>query len=217
MKTVTVFIALLFAFCSFADVLPEGQKKISYQVEIANTGDFSNYVFLAYPVNISGGRPMLEAITIEGGKPFYLQCRFGVPVIYAISKDKFNPEDINTDGITNEQEKDKKLRDYFETNTNLIPSVKVSCTNYVDKDEKYSSILRRYKISEIKSDTMLIKTEKVLYMDKNGNVIDEKTSGEKSDVVDPVSKSFSIMFYAIPILAMIGIITIALIRKSRKK
>jgi hypothetical protein len=216
MKIFSVLTAVIFSFSLFADVLPEGKKKVSYQVEIVNTGDFSDYVFLAYPVNTSGGKPMLEAVKVEGGKPFYLQCRFGVPVIYAISKNKFNPEDINTEGIQNEEEKDKKLKDYFETNTALIPSIKVNCTNFVDKDEKYSQILRKYKIAEIKSDTMIINTEKVQYLDKSGNVLEEKAPGEKGDVVDPVSSSINILFYAIPVLALVGIITVVLIRRSRK-
>ena len=216
MKIFSVLTAVIFSLSLLADVLPEGKKKVTYQVEIVNTGDFSDYIFLAYPVNVSGGKPMLEAVKVESGKPFYLQCRFGVPVIYAISKNKFNPEDINTDGIQNEDEKDKKLKDYFETNTSLIPSIKVNCTNYVDKDAKYSQILRKYKIAEIKSDTMIINTDKVQYLDKSGNVLEEKSPGEKGDVVDPVSSSINILFYAIPVLALVAIITIVLIRRSRK-
>lgn len=218
MKIIPVLLAVIFTFGIFADVLPEGKKKISYQVELYNTGDFADYVFLAYPVNVSGGKPMLEAVKVESGKPFYLQCRFGVPVFYAIRKDKFNPEDINTDGIQNDEEKEKKLKDYFETNSNLIPSIQVNCTNYVDKDAKYSQILRKYKVADIKSDTMIINTEKVLYLDKNGNVLEEKVPGENGslDVVDPVGTSVSLLFYAIPALALVGIITVVLVRRARK-
>jgi hypothetical protein len=221
MKQIIFLIALVSFGSIFADVLPDGKKKISFNFEVTNTDSYSEYVFLAYPVNTSGGRPMIEYVAIKN-LPVHIECRFGTPVIYAIKRELFDAEDLSTDGITNETEKDKKLAAYFNENKNLIRSVKVNCNNYVDKDEKYSSILRQYKITGIAADTMVINTEKILYKDNSGNVIEEKAPGEKgdiekSDVVTPSKNSMSLLYLALPVVALIAIISVVLIRKMKKK
>jgi hypothetical protein len=98
----------------------------------------------------------------------------------------------------------------------------VNCNNYVDKDEKYSSVLRQYKIASIAADTMVINTEKILYKDNNGNVIEEKGPGEKgdiekSDVVTPSKNSMSLLYLALPVIAFVAIISVVLIRRMKKK
>lgn len=214
-----LFLIASFAFSSgsiFADVLPEGKKKVSYSFEVTNVDAYGDYMLIAYPVNTSGGKPELEAVILQNSKPVRMECRFGVPTIYAIKKDKFNAADIDVKGITDDNERDKKLGEYFNTNKDLIPSVTVSCNNYVDKDEKYSKILRQYKVEMISADTMKMATEKILYQDKDGKTIEEKGPGEKSDVVDPVKSSASLLYYAIPIVALIAIASIVLIRRMKK-
>lgn len=216
---IAVFGIAAFAFSainSLADILPEGKKKVSFSFEVTNADAHPNYVLLAYPVNTSGGKPELECVVLQNSTPVIMQCRFGVPTIYAIKKDKFNPADIDVKGISDDNERDKKLSEYFKTNKDLIPSVTVNCNNYVDKDEEYSKILRQYKVASISADTMKMALEKVLYKDKDGNTLEEKTPGEKSDVVDPVSSSASLLYYAIPILALIAIVTVVLIRRMKK-
>lgn len=216
MKLIIFLIAAL-AFGSLsADVLPDGKKKISFSFEVANIDSYPDYVFLAYPVNISGGRPMFEYVALKNSTAVGMECRFGTPVIYAIKRELFNGEDLSTAGLTTEEEKDKKLAAYFKENKNLIHSINVSCNNYVDKGEKYSSMTRQYKISRVTSDTMIINTEKVLYKDGSGNVIDEKVPGEKGDVVTPTKNSLSLFYLALPVIALIAIISVVLIRKMKK-
>ncbi len=213
-----IFLIVSFCLSSIsADVLQEGKKKISFSFEVTNIDSYPDYIFLAYPVNQSNGRPMIECETVKNSKPIHLACRYGVPVIYAIKKDLFNPEDINVSGINDDQEREKKLTAYFTDNKNLIPSVKVTCSSLVDKEERYSAIQRQYKIESVKSDTMLITTEKILYKNSSGDIIDEKTPGEKGDALSPVDvagKNF--LYYALPAIALVAIVSIVLIRRMKK-
>jgi hypothetical protein len=217
LRSLLIIISAVGCINSFSDVLPEGKKKVSFSFEVTNIDAHPNYIFIAYPVNTSGGKPELESVILQNSTPVRMECRFGVPTLYAIKKDKFNAADIDVTGITSDSERDKKLSDYFKTNTDLIHSAKVSCNNYVDKDEKYSAMLRQYKVESITADTMMMGIEKVKYKDSDGNVIEEKAPGEKSDVVDPVGSSASMLYYAIPILAVVAIATIVIIRRMKKQ
>jgi len=216
MKLIIFLIAALTFGSILADVLPDGKKKVSFSFEVTNIDSYPGYVFLAYPVNTSGGRPMFEYVALKNSNAVGMECRFGTPVIYAIKGELFNAEDLSTAGLTTEEEKDKKLAAYFKENKNLIHSINVSCNNYVDKDEKYSSMTRQYKISSITADTMVINTEKVLYKDGSGNVIDEKVPGEKGDVVTPAKNSLSLLYLALPVIALVAIVSVVLIRKMKK-
>lgn len=216
-KILLVLILAISCISSFSDVLPEGKKKVSFSFEVTNIDAHTDYIFIAYPVNTSGGKPELESVILKNSTPVRMECRFGVPTLYAIKKDKFNSADIDVTGITSDSERDKKLSDYFKTNTDLIHSARVSCNNYVDKDEKYSAMLRQYKVESITADTMMMGIEKVLYKDKDGNVIEEKAPGEKGDVVDPKRSAGSMLYYAIPILAVVAIATIVIVRKMKKQ
>jgi len=193
----------------FSDILPENKKKISFSFEVINIDSFGDYIFLAYPVNISDGAIFIVCLTISSGEPIYLPCKYDLPPrIYAIKKDFYNPDDYKY-GIDR-----KKLDSLFANNKNHIPSIRISCSGLADKNASYNTVLDSYKIESITADTMIIILDKTVKKDKNGNIIDEF----KGDVVGiPGGKSFTnYIYYAIPFAAIILIVTIVVIRKMKK-
>jgi hypothetical protein len=213
MKRTVIFPVFLIIFSVtriFPDILPENKKKISYSFEVINTGDFADYVFLAYPVNISAGAPDIVCKQVTAGNPVYLPCKFGGnPKIYALKKELYNPEDYA------ESTEKKNIDSIFRNNKNLIPSVNISCTGYADKNAAYNSIIESYKIESIAADTMFIIPDKTIYRDKEGKIIE----GIKGDVVGtPGGKGFlKILFYSLPLFAVVIIALIIFIRKTRRK
>lgn len=206
----SVLLIIFLASRIFPDILPENKKKISFSFDITNTESFADYVFLAYPVNTSQGAPHIECIIITAGKPVYLPCKFGpAPRIYALRKELFNPEDYREGA---EQEKPDSI---FNTNKNLIPSVTISCYGYADKNAPYNSVLESYRIESITADTMIIIPGKTEYKDKDGNII----KGIKGDVVGvPAGKGMlKLLFYSLPLFAVVIIAIIIFIRKSKNK
>jgi len=213
-------ILLLFVLGSAfkADLLPEGKKKISYSFEVTNIDSFPGYTFVAYPINNSNGVPMLYAAVLNSNKSVGLSCRFGVPVIYAIKNEDFDGikfdslNQIDDDNVRNVQ-----LRNYIE-NGKFIPSLKVVCSSFADRDAKYYYVQELFSVESIEADTMIIKSTKTLYKDTQKNIIDAKDSksGVKDDIVSPTEKYSSYILIVIPVLALIAIVSIVLIRKMKK-
>jgi hypothetical protein len=220
MNIFRIMIFLLFISGSLikADLLPEGKKKISYGFTVTNTDSFPGYTFIAYPVNQSNGVPYLTANILNPDKALHLACRFGAPVIYAVRKENFNYSILDSiNNISDDKERDLQLKKYFE-NKNFIPSVKVICNSFVDRDEKYDVIQENFRIESIEADTMIIKSQKLLYKDRNNNIIDAKDSRMKAkdDLVSPTQKYSNYLLIIIPVLALVSIVTIILIRKMKK-
>jgi hypothetical protein len=192
-----------------SDILPDGKKKISFSFELTNTDSFSDYVFLAYPVNTSPGAPYIECLQVTAGKPVYLPCKYGPsPRIYAINKDFYNADDYKHENNT------QMMDSLFVNNKNLIPSLNISCYGYADKNAPFNSVLESYKIISVSKDTMIINHEKTLKKDGYNNIIDES----KGDLVDtPGSRSITrYIYYALPLIAAIFIVSLILIRRMKK-
>ncbi|MBZ0202559.1 MAG: hypothetical protein K8I03_06040 [Ignavibacteria bacterium] len=219
MKYLMLFFAILSSFqSSRSDLLPEGKKKISFSFVITNIGDYPEYVFLAYPVNQSRGRPMIEFTKLEHGKATGLACRYGNPVIYAIKKDLFNPADLDISGIEDEKSQLKKLDSFFTGNNNLIPSLKITCSSLADRDAKYHYVQDEYQIQSIKTDTMIIDRGETIYKDRSGNKINSEESPLKpeGDLLPPTKKYTGYLYFALPVLAIIAVVSLVVIKKMKK-
>ncbi|GEM_PF-1454008 len=220
MNNLIITIVLLFVFGSVlkADLLPEGKKKISYSFEVTNTDSYPDYTFVAYPVNTSNGKPMLYGAILNAESKIELSCKFGVPVIYAVKTSEFNTQAFDSlNNIGNDDLRVKELKSFIETGK-FIPSLKVVCSSYADRDAKYSFVEEQFRVESIETDTMVVRSVRTLYKDSQNNIIDAKDSkgNIRDDIVSPTEKYSSYLFIIIPLLALIGIVSIVLIRKMKK-
>ena len=220
MNNLIITILLLFVLGSAvnADLLPDGKKKISYSFEVTNIDSFSGYTFVAFPINNSNGIPMIFASVINSGKNTDLSCKFGAPVIYAIKNEDFDV--IKLDSLN--QISDNNIRsaqlNEFMNKGKFIPSLKIICSSFADRDAKYYYVQELFRIESIDSDTMIIRSTKTLYKDTQKNIIDAKDSksGVRDDIVSPTEKYSSYLLILIPVLALIAIVSIVIIRKMKK-
>ncbi len=220
MNNLIITILFLFVFGSFvkADLLPDGKKKISYSFEVTNIDSFPGYTFVAYPVNNSNGVPMIYAGVLSPGKSIDLSCKFGVPVIYSVKNEDFNAVKFDSlNQIDDDNSRNAQLRNFIE-NGKFIPSSKIICSSFADRDAKYYYVQELFRVESIDSDTMIIRSTKTLYKDTQKNIIDAKDSksGVKDDIVSPTEKYSSYLLILIPVLALIAIVSIVLIRKMKK-
>lgn len=220
MNNLIITILLLFVLGSAvkADLLPEGKKKISYSFEVTNIDSFPGYTFVAFPINNSNGVPMLYAGVLNSGKNVELSCKFGVPVLYAIKSEDFDAAKFDSlNRIDDDKVRNLQLRNYIE-NGKFIPSIKVTCSSFADRDAKYYYVQELFRVESIETDTMIIRSTKTLYKDTQKNIIDAKDSksGVRDDIVSPTEKYSSYLLIVIPVLALIAIISVLLIRKMKK-
>ena len=220
MNNLIIAIVMLFVLSSAvkADLLPDGKKKISYSFEVTNIDSYPGYTFIAFPVNTSNGKPMLYASVLTSGKNVELSCRYGVPVIYSIKSEDFDHHVFDSlNQINNDEVRNVQLKYYIESGK-FIPSLKVPCSSYADRDAKYYYVQELFRVENIESDTMIIKSTKTLYKDTQNNIIEAKDSksGFRDDIVSPTEKYSSYLFIIVPILALVAIVSIVLIRKMKK-
>lgn len=225
MKKYLLFSALILIFSInvitvsiFSDLLPEGKKRIQYSFELTNTDSYPGYTFIAYPVNNSNGAPYITANILSQNKPIELACKFGVPVIYAVKNEDFNKAEFDSICLIDESSpRSEKLKKFIQ-NGMFIPSLKIICDSYANRDAKYNFVNEQFGIESINNDTMIIKSQKTLYKDNNNNIIDAKDSksGFRDDVVSPQEQVGSYLIIIIPILALFAIITVLVLRKMKK-
>lgn len=221
MSRLKLTIILLFVFASFikADVIQEGKKKIYYSFEILNIDSYTDYTFIAYPVNFSNGVPNIHAVKLTHGEDLSISCKFGSPVIYAVKNTDFNIQYFDSlNKITDDIQRNGKLKTLITGNKIYIPSLNVSCSNFADRDAKYYYVQEQFSIESIKPDTMIINSVKTIYQDQNKNIIDAKDSKMRSreDLVSPSSNKSGYLLIIIPVLALVSFVTIILIRKMKK-
>ncbi len=215
---ILIFSAGIFSTKIFSDLLPEGKKRIQYSFELTNIDSYPGYTFIAYPVNNSNGAPYITANILSQNKPVQLACKFGVPVIYAVKNEDFNKAEFDSVCMIDESSpRSEKLNEFIQ-NGKFIPSLKIICDSYANRDAKYNFVNEQFGIESINNDTMIIKSQKTLYKDNNNNTIDAKDSksGFRDDVVSPQEQVGSYLIIVIPILALIAIITVLVLRKMKK-
>lgn len=220
MNNIIIAILVLFIFSSAvnADLLPEGKKRISYSFEVTNVDSFPGYTFVAYPINTSNGVPMIFAIVLKSSKNIELPCKFGSPVIYAVKNEDFNGVKFDSlNQISDNNIRSAQLNEFM-INGKFIPSLKINCSSFADRDAKYYYVQELFRVESIDTDTMIIRSTKTLYKDTQKNIIDAKDSksGVRDDIVSPAEKYSSYLLILIPVLALIAIVSIVLIRKMKK-
>lgn len=215
---ITIF--LLFVLCSAvkADLLPDGKKKISYSFEVTNLDSFPGYTFVAFPINSYNGIPMIYGGVLNSGKNTELSCRVGAPVIYAIRNEDFDSGKFDSLNLISDNNTRSIQLNEFMKKGKFIPSLKVTCSSFADRDAKYYYVQELFRIESIESDTMIIRSTRTLYKDSQKNIIDAKDSksGINDDIVSPSEKYSSYLLIIIPVLALIAIVSIVLIRKMKK-
>lgn len=220
MNNLIITILLLFVFGSAvkADLLPDGKKKISYSFEVTNIDSFPGYTFVAFPVNNSNGVPMIFGSVLKSSENIALPCKFGSPVIYAIRNEDFDGVKFDSLNQISDNNSRSALLSEFMKKNKFIPSLKITCSSFADRDAKYYYVQELYRVESIDSDTMIIKSTKTLYKDSQKNIIDaeDSKSGIKDDIVSPTEKYSSYLLIVIPVLALIAIVSIVLIRKMKK-
>lgn len=220
MNNIIIAILLLFVLGSAvkADLLPDGKKKITNSFEVTNIDSFPGYTFVAFPINISNGVPMIYAGVLNSGKSMELTCKFGVPVIYAIKNEDFNSVKFDSLNQINDNNTRSAQLTEFVNKGKFIPSLKITCSSYADKEAKYYYVQELFRVESIETDTMIIRSTKTLYKDTQKNIIDAKDSKGviKDDIVSPSEKYGSYLLIIIPVLALIAIVSIVLIRKMKK-
>lgn len=215
---IVIFILFVHSVFIYADLIPDNKKKISYSFQVTNIDSYPDYTFIAYPVNFSNGVPDIHAVKIPSGKEMNISCKFGTPKLYAVKNSVFNSQYFDSvESIREDAQRNSKLKALIENNSDFIPAVKISCSNYADKDAKYYYVQEEFTIESIKTDTVIINS-KTLYKDSNKNIIDAKDSKMKArdDLVTPEKKYSGYLIIIIPILALISVVTIILIRKMKK-
>lgn len=220
MNNLIIAILALFIFSSAvnADLLPEGKKRISYSFEVTNLDSFPGYTFVAYPINTSNGVPMIFAFVLKSSKNIELPCKFGSPVIYAVKNEDFNSVKFDSlNQISDNNIRSAQLNEFM-INGKFIPSLKINCSSFADRDAKYYYVQELFRVESIDADTMIIRSTKTLYKDTQKNIIDAKDSksGVRDDIVSPAEKYSSYLLILIPVLALIAIVSIVLIRKMKK-
>ena len=220
MNNLIITILLLFVFGSAvkADLLPDGKKKISYSFELTNIDSFPGYTFVAFPINNSNGIPMIFASVLNSGKNMDLSCKFGAPVMHAIKNEDFDGIKFDSlNQISDNNTRSAQLNEFMKK-SKFIPSLKVICSSFADRDAKYYYVQELFRVESIETDTMIIRSTKTLYKDTQKNIIDAKDSksGVKDDIVSPSEKYSSYLLILIPVLALIAIVSIVLIRKMKK-
>lgn len=215
-----IFTSLLFIFSAslLADLLPEGKKRIDYSFELTNINSYPDYTFIAYPFNNSNGAPDIIALIIKDGSNINPSCKYGSPKILAVKTADFDKELFDSINSINESNiRNIKLEKFF-SSEKFISSKNVQCEAYANRDAKYYYINEQYSIENISSELLAIKSKKIIYKDKNKNIIDaeDSKSFSKDDVVSPASEVSSYLIIIIPILALIALITVLVIRKMKK-
>jgi hypothetical protein len=215
---ITILLLFVLGFDVKADLLPDGKKKISYSFEVSNIDSFPGFTFVAFPINNSNGIPMIYAGVLNSGKSTELTCKFGAPVIYAIKKENFDGTKFDSlNQISDNNSRSAQLSEFMKKGK-FIPSSKITCSSYADRDAKYYYVQELFRVESIGTDSMIIRSTKTLYKDTQKNIIDAKDSkgGIKDDIVSPTEKYSSYLLIIIPVLALIAIVSIVLIRKMKK-
>lgn len=188
-----------------ADVIEPGKKEISYYYQISNITNYPDYIFLLH------GSPSPSYQVLSSGEfSFY---KFSTVSIYAVRKSNFNQaelENMNT----------SQIESYFKNNTQVIPSNMVLKGTY----GTYSSTNPLEKVVVVMDIVSLTSTHlelkkslaKYIYTDgtvKEAYFQDQNTTPTPADGSAEWSGNW--WYFALPLAALIGIITVILINRKK--
>ncbi|MBS3166890.1 hypothetical protein J4403_01640 [Candidatus Woesearchaeota archaeon] len=195
-------ILIIFSSCLVtADVIPSGQKGISYCFRIENLDAYPEYTFLIYSTGTSKGH---EIISQNSCIYFY---KLSLPSIYAIKTSEFEKLNLNS------TEDESKF--FSSNNINLLKSdIALTYNSLTDEDNPLNAMEDIFTVSSI-DNKFEIKKSKIVYIyeDKTQEILPYTSQSERpkpTRVAD--NYLLSIILSAVALLIIIGII----IFKSKK-
>lgn len=221
-KIFLLFLVLLAGYgFAYADLLPEGKKKVSYNFRIENINSYPDYSFLVYPVNVSNGIPVLHSFFVKDSSWIDIFCKFGSPALYIIKNSDLKRAVLDSINLIEDNNtRSNALWEFFDSNKSLMTrSASINCTSYVERDARYDVIQDELMIEKASGDSLVIKNSKTFYKDRHGNILEAKDSksGVRDDVVTPASTYTGYLLIILPVLALILIVSVILIRKMKKQ
>jgi len=221
-KIFTSFLFVLFLFWAVlllaapkvsADLLIPGYKGVEYCFQIENTNDFPDYTFVVHYTFA------MEGYQVIRGNECLSFYKFNVPKIYAINKLLFNEAPLIS--IMNSGNH-SKLTEYIANDKNFIPSdVEIKAISQVVDTDPTKKIVDVLKIISIENDKLEIEKSKTIYT-YTDDTTEEKAYATQdvrplpSRLIIPLS-SYEIMYFAIPVIALIIIVIILASRKFMKR
>ncbi|MDD1653465.1 MAG: hypothetical protein LUQ64_02850 [Methanomicrobiales archaeon] len=149
-----LLIALLIVPAS-ADIIMPGTKYVSSCVEIGNTNDYPGYLFLVYPLWMSGGYGVMGPGNCTS---FY---KFATPSFYAVQADAFNETAASTEGSVSAA--------YFSGDPAVIPSgLSLHSISSVPVSSPVTALRTLYHINSVNSTGLEIVPVSVQYTYTDG-------------------------------------------------
>jgi len=217
MKELIKLMLLFAVICSFvflnantvlADLIVPGTKSIDFCYTISNINDYPNYVFLLH------GIPSPSYEIIDSGQCFSFY-KLSMTSLYAIQKTNFNEQELKGGNYTD-------IRNYFENDPRVIHSnIQLNSYGAVPENDPLNKVVTVLKIVSLNENNLVIQKSKIIYTYTDGTS-EEKTFQSQDVVPEPSRKAilpwwFTELWYIVlPVIALIAIISILLLRRSRK-
>jgi hypothetical protein len=188
-----------------ADVVEPGKKEISYYYQISNITSYPDYIFLLH------GSPSPSYQVLNSSEfSFY---KFSTVSVYAVRKSDFNQVELENMNAS-------QIDSYFKNNIQVIPSNTVlkgtygtfSSTNPLEK------VLIVMEIVSLNSTHLELKKYLAKYVYSDGTVKEAYFQDQNTTPTPPDGSarwSGNWWYFALPLAALIGIITVIL--RNRKK
>ncbi|GAB3986851.1 hypothetical protein GCM10028807_05140 [Spirosoma daeguense] len=149
--------------CAWADVIPNGQRSVSYCFRLANINQYPEYVFIVY---YPFPTPNYSVIKPSDCAHFYHLSR---PVICAITKDHFCEDSLRMYQQARDRNDRNKLQHYFESNASMIRSnVKIRAVSTRSKTDPVKAIEDVLTIKKVSATTLQITYDNVVYTYDDG-------------------------------------------------
>jgi len=167
-----------------ADVIPPGQKTVSSCFEIGNTGEYPDYLFIAFPLSMSGGYAVMKPGDCVS---FY---KFASPSLYAVKRDAFNETAAGEGGQISSN--------YFSSDPGVIPSgIAIRGSATVAENSPVKSISTIYTITSVNPTRLGIIPARERYTYTDGRTEEKPLLPEETTVapagMDPLAPVLTIM------------------------
>jgi hypothetical protein len=174
-----------------ADIIPQGQKAVSYCAGVSNVGDFSDYVLFTYeqPQNpsIAG---VFSTIADATCKSLTFPTTF-----YALKRADYSQGIFPSDRSAQ--------RSFLEADPRVIRGVTATPTRFVDQSDLATAITATYRIASL--------TESGLAM----QLVSENRAPGESVAAKNRAVTFA-WFALLPLAALIAIVVVLLVRRRRR-
>ncbi|BBM82349.1 hypothetical protein [Candidatus Uabimicrobium amorphum] len=214
MRYLYFFVVLLSTTFVFSDVIIPNTKRIEHVFNLQGCEKYSNNVFVAYPVNVSRGRPMFEHRVLTKDS-FVSSGRFCRTQVLVFKKDAYDNKAFAKMVADNDMDTDKTISS---ANCEVI-SLNFSSKQVVRSSDPTQRIVDVYRLQQKKKTQIFeVVHSKKIYVYKNNKhkVIDYEKKDKKSSGDEQASTFEQKEFYylGIPILALMGVILVVFRRKT---